>query len=193
MIKSALVFGRAVGVWDEVGAARALGHFDVVIGIGSAVLDFPEPIDAWVSYHHLFFPDWYAKRATKGHPPAKSYWSSRHKASPRMMHPAPGFNVKFVEQEGGSSGLIAVIVALKGFLVDRVVLAGVPMSVSPQYDTGKVWTEAKHHRKPWLTAFPKLLGRVKSMSGWTQDLLGTPSANWLKGVECGETPRQRAA
>jgi hypothetical protein len=61
-------------------------------------------------------------------------------------------------------------------------LAGIPMtSEGGRYDDKKQWPEAIVQRRAWEAHKPELLGRVKSFSGWTRELLGEPTAEWLRG------------
>lgn len=178
-MKTALVFGRANGVWGEIAHTLEIaGSFDEVFAVGSAGVDYPGPFKHWVTFHPSSFPIWIEKRSFKGYPPATYYWTN---ARPRKMTqsgwPIP---LQFVSCQGGSSGLVAVHVALDECEADRVVLAGIPMDPERgQYDSNVPWDEALKHRGAWEMAVDKLRGRVKSMSGWTQQLLGAPTAEWL--------------
>lgn len=174
-----LIFGRARGVWDEIVSACALGKFDHVMAVGSVGIDYPHAIDSWVTFHFEQFPLWLVKRQNKGYPPAKLYWSSYFKSRGRQPTITPA--VKFVTCEGGSSGLIGVMAALDELAATRVVLAGIPMDADfGQYDTKVPWKEAVKHRVAWEKSLPKLQEHVKSMSGWTASLLGTPTPDWLE-------------
>lgn len=76
----------------------------------------------------------------------------------------------------GSSGLYAVWVALQlGFT--NILLAGIPIDASPHYygeDAPALGRFLPHYREGWLNAQKDLDGRVRSMSGWTKELLGGP-------------------
>lgn len=80
---------------------------------------------------------------------------------------------------GGSSGLFAVNVAmLKGF--DKIVLAGVPMTVVGGHITRrKFWPPATAFKYAWTSHAAELKLYVKSCSGWTQELFGPPTMEWL--------------
>jgi len=180
---TALIMGRAKSVWDEVKAAQALTTFDYTLVTGPIGVDYPGEIDCWVWFHTELFEDFARRRSKKGHPPAKSYWGSKFRGRVRPHGIIP---VKYSSWGGGgSSGLIAVMVALDELVpaADRVVLAGIPLTIEGgQYDSDKVWHEATKHRHSWDLALPKLMGRVRSFSGWTLKLLGDqpPTADWLR-------------
>lgn len=175
----ALVFGRAQGVWDEMVAARKLlGRFDLVIGVGHAVCDYPGHVDHWVSFHtELLYSFWVKTRRERGFTDVANFWTAL--SNGRVRSTLDG--IKTVSVNGGSSGLIAAMVAVGPLAVDRVVLCGIPMQPSPQYDNPMPWREAEKHQAAWQAYLPQLAGRVKSMSGWTRELLGAPTREWLNG------------
>jgi hypothetical protein len=180
-MKTALIFGRAKGVWEEVAAAKKLCKFTYTLAVGPVAIDYPGEIDAWVWFHTELFEDCALRRAKKGHPPARSYWSCQRQGVVTPYH-AGAPTVQTVKwNEGGSSGLVAIVVAQRALKVDRTVLAGIPMTAEGgQYDTPKSWVEAEKHRRPWEQNLPMLADSVRSMSGWTQELLGAPTKQWLR-------------
>lgn len=178
---SAFIVGRAKNVWNEVSKAREeFGPFDHVVVIGSTGVDFTGDFDHWVSFHVDLFPSWKISRARRGFKTDQTLWTCRQQGrrnSPKYA------DVKIVDCEGGSSGLIAVMVALIELKCDKVILAGIPMDAKAgQYDTNAVWREAIKHRTAWEQNVGRLAGAVKSMSGWTQELLGAPTKEWFSGT-----------
>jgi hypothetical protein len=184
-----LIIGRARGVWEEVRRAQALCEFDQTIVINSAGCDYPHVIDHWVSFHAHEFAKWSELRRKRGYPDLRGqYWCSR--SSPRWEDKYTDL-VSKVECRGGSSGMVAVRVA---FVVDglnnksypsgmRIVLAGVPLDVEAgHYDQDGEWREALLHRKIWEEQADDMRPYVKGMSGWTQQLLGAPTREWLNGL-----------
>lgn len=75
----------------------------------------------------------------------------------------------------GSSGLFAVKVALIDLGYEDVVLCGVPMTATPHFDDNVPWPEVDLFKLGWEQALPQIDGRVRSMSGWTRELLGAPN------------------
>ncbi len=176
-----LIFGRAIGVWGEVDVAKSMGKFDAVIGVGQAGCDYPHKLDHWVSFHTDLMPHWIDKRERKGYPPAGQMWSCDYRGrSPRYKPPVP---VTLVKVAGGSSGFVAIHVALgnsPGLGAEKVVLAGIPMTAEAgHYDEVGDWTEARKYKREWTEQKDFLMGRVKSMSGWTKEMLGAPTPEWL--------------
>ena len=77
----------------------------------------------------------------------------------------------------GSSSLLGTKAALFKLGYNKVVLIGCPM------DTGSIENKAKSYsvfRKGWLYFKSDLVGKVKSMSGWTKELLGEPTKGWVE-------------
>jgi len=82
------------------------------------------------------------------------------------------------ENPSGSSSLLGVKAATKKLGYEKVVLIGCPM------DTGNLLNKKKSYsvfQKGWLYFKSDLIGKVKSMSGWTRELLGEPTKEWIKG------------
>ena len=186
----ALVVGRSRGAMDEYRAARALCPYDFVIVIGKMGEVFPDRIDYWVSFHANLFDKWAATRAANGHPPAAHYWGAVHKGrrlGEAATHCSP---ISFVPSVGGSSGFVAAQGALRELAVDRVVLAGIPMSAEESHfadastarEAAGTWSEAGMYWATWEDHMPEMLGRVKSMSGRTRVALGAPTRAWLEGL-----------
>ena len=181
-MKTALILGRAKGLFEEIAAAQAMVKFDYVLATGPMVVDYPGEVDCWVWFHTELFKDIAERRARNGHPPVKSYWSVKYKGHVRGGH---ALHVNYLDWNGGgASGLVATLIALRELKVDRVALAGIPMTPEGgQYDSNKIWKEAKVHRQAWINILPELIGKVRSFSGWTLDLLEDkpPTAAWLRG------------
>jgi hypothetical protein len=176
-----LVIGRSAEVWKEVAEAKALVQFDKVVAINVAGQDYPEVIDYWVSFHPNFFEMWIKKRLKKGYPYSTEMtqlWSGIHngrKLGPRLMKES----VHYANYVGGSSGLLATRIALDVIKGTKVVLAGIPMENTARYDDSLKWREALVYRQAWLDTHPKLEPHVRSMSGWTRELLGGVTKEWL--------------
>jgi hypothetical protein len=83
---------------------------------------------------------------------------------------------------GGSSGLFAVLIALElGF--DKLILCGMPVDGEKRITSdGEVEvgeTPYQHYRKGWILRQGILSEHVRSMSGWTRETFGAPTAEWL--------------
>lgn len=175
-MRRGLILGRASAVLDEAAAAKTLASYDEVIVINVMGRDYHEPFQHWATYHPELFQNWMSRRRL-ALPAGLMYWtgiSNGRKLGARVKLP-----LQYVNFSGGSSGLLAVKVALIGLGLDRVVLCGVPMSDTPRYDDHRPWTEARSYQQAWRDEVESMAGRVRSLSGWTADLLGVPDADWL--------------
>ena len=67
--------------------------------------------------------------------------------------------------------------------IEKVVLCGVPMDEQGNVDGRENWAlkEVMIHREGWNKRYDLLKDRVRSMSGWTRELLGEPTRDWLDG------------
>ena len=81
------------------------------------------------------------------------------------------------EKPSGSSSLLGAKAALFKLGYDKVVLVGCPMDVGNVENKKKSYTV---FQKGWLYFKKDLIGKVKSMSGWTKDLLGEPTKEWIE-------------
>lgn len=174
-------------MWEDYTAARELCTYDDVLIVGKVGEDFPDPVDHWVSFHCNLFDKWARTRATRGYPAAANYWGAIYRGRPpkRLPERIGPNQVQLVECNGGSSGLVAVMVAIKKLEADCTVLAGVPMVSSfGHYDEpqAKSWREADNYWGTWMENMELLRDRVRSMSGRTREVLGEPTKEWL-GVE----------
>lgn len=172
---SALVLGSANTL--EADRAAALELFDphLVIACNHAGLVEPGRLDHWVSMHPDLLVHWVKQRREAGLPDAGQLWRPRHRGH------KVGLEMNQLENWGGSSGLLCVAVAFQ-LGVQRIVLAGVPMRKTfRHFDHQDYWWEARQYWPAWERHKPKMQDRVRSLSGWTQNLLGSPTREWLHG------------
>lgn len=183
-----LIVGRSAAALDEARAALVLCDYDAVIAVGRVGEVLPGRIDHWVSFHADLFLKWARARADADLPPAGCYWGASYQGR-RMYERCPMPDpIRYVATVGGSSGLMAVQVALDELGLDRVVLAGVPMLAGHGQlaeaggQPGADWDEADKYWRTWLdyAGERELAGRVRSMSGRTRALLGGPDREWLE-------------
>jgi hypothetical protein len=73
-------------------------------------------------------------------------------------------------------------VALNELHADRVVLAGIPLTRQAGHcDEAGDWRDAEKYRREWQDSADEMRPYVRSMSGWTRELLGEPTSEWLAG------------
>jgi hypothetical protein len=182
----ALVIGGAGCVWSDVEAALDLGDFDGVVACNDAGAVWTGPLTAWVSLHPEKFGRWLAVRRKRGLPEPEAIYGHEEARThcPRLSPEITGFPaLRFAGQSAcGSSGLFALKVALIDLGFDRAVLCGVPMRAEDgHFFTSTAWGDCQHHRAAWGQALPMIGDRARSMSGWTRELLGAPTAAWIEG------------
>jgi len=174
----ALILGGASCVWDDAAAAMELCEPDAVFAVNDIGTRWARPIRAWCSLHPERMQRWRAERGRRGFPAAFEHIGHErgHPGIDRVTsYLWPGMNAS------GSSGLFAVKVAMEAGY-DRIILAGIPMQAEgAHFFNPASWGEVASFTEAWRIARPRLTGKVHSMSGWTKELLGYPSAEWLAG------------
>ena len=172
----AAVLGGASGVWSDLAALKLICQPDIVIACNDAGGAYPGHLDALVSLHAEKITGWMQRRTrgTDGKS-CKAYTIKGH-----WDHPTG--QVEIVrERWAGSSGLYGVQIALEVFNASRVVLCGVPLDSEKGhfFEPGKPWPDAELYRAGFRAALPVIRDKVRSASGYTRELLGAPSAEWL--------------
>lgn len=165
-------------VWDDYAKVRPWkGEIMCVNDVGMHLHD---RVRHWVTLHPEYMPGWMSFR--KGH----LYGSGDSPMTHSNKH-KPGVDVLWqMGQLGGTSGLYACFVAmLLGY--NEIVLAGVPMTGSGHY-FDPPWYGSQFADKPsqmvWKWAHTNIFeGRVKSLSGWTRDLLGAPEVSAPREID----------
>lgn len=183
----ALVVGSAACWLDDAGAAKELAKFDAVCCIKRAGIHWPGTFDVWATLHPEFHAAFAKRRAELGLPggyevvaPPDRELGTKGKAKPEVTRTVsyrwPGMNAS------AGSGIYGAKVMLDAGY--RVVLAGVPMNDDPHFLTHEKWKDGRwdgvNSFMPGLrAATPHLMGRVKSMSGYTKEILGAVTPEWL--------------
>ncbi|KHQ50401.1 hypothetical protein [Mameliella alba] len=178
-MRTCLVLGGGDTLQDDIAAYG--GPVDGAIAANDAGMVWPGELDAWVSLHatHWIGKGWVQGRADRGYPPARRHLghgaAGRCHAGKELPEGVEFIPYKFPGQtRSGSSGLFAAKVALIDMGFDRVVLCGVPMDDRPHYwDEGRQpWKACETFRPAWQALAPEYRARMRSMSGWTRELLG---------------------
>lgn len=163
---TALVIGGAECAWDDAYRALELFKPDAFAVVNDMLGRWPLRIDYGCTLH----PDKLGEflRGRRG-PLPYQIWSHRaHKNAQRRT-----------TDWAGSSGLFAVKV-LREENFDAIVVAGVPMVDKAGHIVRKeTWPNANMFRGGWKKRFGEIEPYVRSMSGWTMELLGPPTPEWL--------------
>jgi hypothetical protein len=181
---AALILGSAASLWSDL---QVLGPWPgLVIAVNRAGTFHPDRLDHWVSLHPEQLGGFMAEREAMlaGHDALRAAWGP---FTTWCQRPHDGTRVDRVEAAipgTGSSGLFAVRIALARLGCERVVLAGVPIDNSPHFYDGGLRSGPGFvpYRPEWRAAAEEEFGgRVRSLSGWTAELLGRPDPAWLAG------------
>lgn len=172
-----LVIGGAPSVWADFERACQLteGLPTVVIATNHAGRLYEGRIDAWVTLHPEWFEPWRDERAAKG-------LNTDYRALVYAgKHRVPGAE-PWKQRWNASSGLFAAQLALDAMGCTGVILCGVPIDKEAGHITAPgEWKLADRYRQGVLDA--KAEGApIRSMGGWTADVLGSPSPAWLRSL-----------
>lgn len=162
-----VVLGGAAGAWDELVAASRIAPVRYIFAVNDAAMHYPGRLDVFVTLHPEKLSGWLGARRTAGLPePGAVIAHAPHALVTEVV------DYQWPEQRlSGSSGLFATKVALERTTLP-VVLCGVPMDASrAHFFNDQPWTDVDQFRAAWLSVKLRL-ARVRSMSGWTADLLG---------------------
>jgi hypothetical protein len=158
-----LVVGSASCVYDDL---RFKPYTGPTIAVNRAMLDLDIPVDIGCTLHHEI-----TRELMLG-------YNGRLFCSRGTDYVTDVLPVKD-EWRNGTSGLYAVQIALH-FGAPGVILCGMPIDDSPHFhrETGLargIPELVAMHRQPWIeyADFLRKAG-VRSMSGWTRELLGSP-------------------
>jgi hypothetical protein len=182
----ALVIGSAQDVLREFDLAAQLcfqagAGFETFVA-NDMIAEFPQCDHAVTLHPHKLQSreDWLGRRAANGLPMPREVWCHRTDAD------APAITKTFAQVHPGrtSSGYFAMQVALHlGY--DRIILCGVPMTQEAGHVVrNRPWDQVRHFTQVWVDHRVELAVHVKSMSGWTRELLGYPTVAFLQGIAC---------
>ncbi|NBB81648.1 MAG: hypothetical protein GVY36_19770 [Verrucomicrobia bacterium] len=163
-----IALGGAQSVWSDYEAAKELCPDHDVGACNDAGKDFPGQLSIWATLHPELFRKW--QRHRKGN---QDYVSIT-----RRWHPETRIDHVFDGSLGGSSGLYLVKCALRlGY--ERIICCGIPLNDDPHYFDNEAWDGVSRYRRHWLELQPHETERIRSMSGWTREILGYPTQEWL--------------
>jgi hypothetical protein len=179
-----LVIGGGQFVWNEVQDTETFfgkNWWDICVAANDVGVQWPRPLDAWVTLHPEKLTRWREEREKNGFPRATEHVARHGRDGPAIDRT---FRHPF---RNGSTGLLAVAAAMD-LGATKVICCGVPMTISPYFNgstahpDGKVFSGADTHWQQWLKHANRLDGIVKSMSGRTRTLLGSPTKEWLEEI-----------
>lgn len=183
---AALVLGGASCLWRDVEAALDLGRFDGVVACNDAAAVWPGRVDCFVSLHAEKMGYWLERRDRAGLPEPDRIWGhdTAKRGVLRISERVQDYVAwKFEGQhDSGSSGLFALKAALIDMGFNKAVLCGVPLTqTGAHFFDLTPWGGAEAHKRGFKQALPVIRDRARSMSGWTAEVLGQPTKEWLAG------------
>ncbi len=180
----ALIVGSAQCLAADLAAFEAeCGQWNgPVIACNDQIALWPGPIAHGVTQHPERMNGWREKRTKSGFPDAYEAWTIAHEAA----RGARIDRVLYSPWQNGTckttSAVVAVQVALKCY--GKAVLVGCPLDAQPRVEggTGQQWTaaDADGFREVWVRYIDQMIGKVRSMSGWTEQAFGRPTREWLE-------------
>lgn len=176
----ALILGGAPSWEREAKAAAALiGRRHLVVAANLAGIHWRGRLDAHCSLHPERMAEWTADRKARRYPAA-----ARHFV-PGGVHALP-WAEKAADRWNASSGGYALQCALFEIGATAAILCGVPMDAEAGHFTrppGASWEGTADYRRGFEGALRECGGRIRSMGGWTANLFGQPTAEWVRSVE----------
>lgn len=172
----AIILGGSESAFDEYAATA-----DMVEGLGlpykvfvgnDMIAHFPGHVDYAGTLHPDKIPTWVRQRNANGFPPISNMWA--HRPFTNVTH--------WTRDWAGSTGLFLTKVARENGHT-HIVLCGVPMTVDAKHFVRREqWFAAHGFRRGWTSQREKIMRYVRSNSGWTRDLFGAPTIEWLTEV-----------
>lgn len=173
MAKRLIIAGGAYCLWQDY--HKLPSEFkkaaDVMV-INATGLYWPHNFQHWVSLHRENFKS-YRKFCFK------SYVTHSNRVATCVDR------VWNIESWGADSSLFACKVALRlGY--DRIILIGVPLDGGPRFydpEGAKCYFDTTNLHDIWKTDSSEFENKVRSISGYTKDLLGPITEEWINGLE----------
>ncbi len=182
------MLGGSQSVFKDLDAALAMfaGSQVALFVCNDMIAEFPGPAVA-VSLHPPKTSRWLKIRCERGFPAPEVVWSDRPLSAAESVGVVEEVRAyPNYDAAAGSVGFFATRIAQQ--TCSAVILCGVPMDpTANHFLRKKPWPSAIGFRAAWLRNRHKL-GNVRSCSGWTADLLGKPTAEWLSGVLGTQSP-----
>jgi hypothetical protein len=162
-------------VWEDYAEARRLCTEanvtdPTVLIVNDMISAFSEEA-VIVTLHPEKLAGWLNQRVRNGHPPPRDVWCNRQRQLVNHTHP----------DRGGSGSLFAFDIAVTHYAADRVILCGAPMTVEGNHFVRREpWSACMLFRRAWIVQMPSILPFARSFSGWTREVLGAPTVDWIR-------------
>jgi hypothetical protein len=173
-MKTAIVLGGSESCHEELANALELAPSALVLACNDHIQEYSGEC-VGVTLQGVKIKGWLLGRQTRKYPRLQDLWFYEpHVLTTRMAE------CKW----RGSVGLFGVQIALECLAMERVMLAGVPMTtVGGHFIRQQRWVACDHFWPKWAQWEPQMRGKVRSFSGRTAELLGVPDREWLQTQE----------
>ncbi len=180
----ALCLGGAPSVWADFEEAKRLvgARPHIVIACNDAIPACPDDLDAVATHHPEKLQAWRDARAAAG-----------FNTDYRVFVAGPWPQMRDAEYAApvwdGTSGLFCAQVAILTMGASGAICCGTPLDA----EAGHIarpgeWSDGRRFRSGWRDAMTAAGGRLRSMCGWTRDVLGAPTEQWLTAVSMCNPP-----
>lgn len=189
MVKKAIVIGCGSSVGPDLAIASLARYVDnetVTIVVNEA-FELVRHFDVWCTLHPERLPGWIERARLRTDLRQVLYFVPDLDADDMVtIMKGRGYEPDWIphwwkwhEENSGSSGLFAVGVAFS-LGCEKVLLAGVPMDKQRHWNGTEPWADRDRFAAAWSAVKLRLEGKVRSLSGWTRELLGGPDEQWWR-------------
>jgi hypothetical protein len=169
-MKVLAIIGSAVCWKTDLDNLKAITSVFDVMSIGASCLYMGE-VKYFATYHFADIPIYKMRRKIGyGNLDYKVIGHKKDKPEIDIIEPH--------KEPSGSSSLLGVVAAIRlGY--KKIILCGCPL----EGENKNGITPYNTFQKGWVARLLEIQDYVKSMSGWTADLLGVPSKEWINDIE----------
>lgn len=178
-----LIIGSGSNFMEDVESACDIGQIDYVVVVKRVLFEYPGKVDFFVTLHPEWAAEYIQNRYALGWDMKFETYATRNfKIDPRNWDIG---KIHIVDEGGwgGSSGLYAIKIIRDRFPSWKIILAGMPLDLTPRFKDNKPWsggqTGVHRYRRGWQNKFEHYASMTRSMSGWTKRLLGSPTTEWM--------------
>jgi len=168
-----VVVGCAECVWDDISSVSFNGK-DVLV-LSDMGMFFPGTITHWASCHpNIIVGGKLVRDQRRYHEDFLSH-------IPDYAAPKIGDVTWTIPKLAGTSGMFGTLIGI-GLGYTKIILAGIPLNRSGHFWNPKIKVKFDKSgiRLSWQQISQKIFNnKVRSLSGWTRELLGSPTEEWL--------------
>jgi hypothetical protein len=180
--KLLVILGGASCVWKDYKEAQTIlrNQHVSLLAINDVIVHINEDFDYAATLHPEKVQDWINQRKARNLSPPKKVFSFREYYEAVTDVTDYRWNGTDGAYSSGSSGLFSIKVGIElGY--NKIVLCGIPMDQKlGHFFDENAWEQADLYKRAWLLNKENLMDKVRSMSGWTREMLGFPTSDWIE-------------